>query len=376
MEELNYVLQDGDALYVDIGLMVFSHKIAGLHLEGKEKFPFSFTFQECQAVDLLERIKEILLTSKEKIKTIYFDFKQIWFCVPRIYSTLVNGLCEGYVLYFYNLHACYTTLFSVYESDIYGIETITSDYRNKESVPNALYMIKNEKGKGVPKQQPSALDFINKVELLWEEKLCEELDKVSIPGSGPVRDNNYIVSKYFDISLLFRKPYVLKLFIYRLLLRLVSWIQNNKDGVQWKNSEKSEGLVDHSGKPVYLLSSSATGTIIANIIGRYLGVPKISLLYCGPGKLLDGQRKHLWYSNEEINDTRFIYIFDVIRFGNEFQICENRIFGSIIYANFGFAHYNEVQSALAERKIDTISLVDIKKYKEKLNYIVQEKNNE
>ena len=380
----NYLLyNDGSGnCFIDLGLMMFNNFVQFPH-ESIPAFLFNINdegFLKGELVKILNYLK-----NKHPNKLL-LDFKRINMIGPRAIKTINETIFIKYPnveIIYYNIENNINTILDLAVSDIstLGSEEFKKLNRriSKLASNNSIELICKQNQAEIKSNKNIASNAtLQQLNELKDKQFCQLLLACAIDGDKEVfHPEGKIANKYFDVSLLFRNLANFKFFVYYLILELINWINNNKDKVRWIKDQTTgkDILKDKSDEVVVLVSSSATGSIIANAVGCLLGIPTIFFIALGPEDLNDEitERIQKGFIRKDFKDQKLLYVFDIMRNCVEFLKMEavlKGMFNCKFYMALGFAHLN--------KHIPTISLIDLKKHEKALDYLpdIQEERND
>ena len=374
-EDLMYILYDENKenCFVDLGAMQFFQ----VPFPVKQPSAFRFTLDEEYLESELKKMKEYF--NREGMpNAIFFDLSRIQRCSARAFKLIVDYFNDIH-LSFCNIQTNCDELIKMYYSDVHGVES--QQYNNAMGALSGY-------GDGVQLQityfsQQSELKeqddkYWGILANLREKRWCELLEECNIPEPKEVfwRDSKK-ANKYFDLSLLDFNVYKFKSMVYYLTLKLIDWIRehpNIKCGLIEQNNFKGDK------KEVFLISSSTTGAIIANAIGCYINASTVFVISLGPEECDEDRRNRLRRGIDlRALKNDMIYIFDIIRFGQEYSDLKTALAPSAegkIIAALGMAnYYNNIKYKDTPENVEIISLVNIKNNQGILNYKIEERVN-
>ena len=370
-ENLMYILYDEikENCFVDLGAMQFFQ----VPFPIKQPSAFRFTLDEEYLGSELKKMKEHFNRGGIP-KRIFFDLSRIQRCSARAFKLIVDSFKDLY-LSFCNIQTNCDELIKMYYSDVHGVGTeqynsamgALSGYEDGVQLRITYFSQQSEL-----KEQDDEYEGV--LANLREKRWCELLEECNIPKAEKVfRRDSKKANKYFDLSLLDFNVYKFKSMVYYLILKLIDWLRehpNIKCGLIEQNNIKGKK------KEVFLISSSVTGTIIANAIGCYLNVPTFFVISLGPEER-DEDRRHRLRRGIDLQALKndMIYIFDIIRFGQEYSDLKTALAPSAegkIIAALGMAnYYNNIKYKDVPEEVEIISLVNIKNNQEILGYKVE-----
>ena len=374
-EDLMYILYDEtkENCFVDLGAMQFFQ----VPFPVKQPSAFRFTLDEEYLESELEKMKEYF-NRDGMPKFIFFDLSRIQRCSARTFKLIVECFNDLH-LSFCNIQTNCDELIKMYYSDVHGVESeqYNRAMRSLSSYGDGVQLqIKYFSQQSELKEQDDK--YWKSLVNLREKKWCELLEECNIPEPEELfPHNSKKANKYFDLSLLDFNVGKFKSMIYYLILKLIDWIRahpNIKCGLIEQNNFKGKK------KEVFLISSSVTGAIIANAIGCYLNVPTFFVLSLGPEKRNTAKIRRLRKGiNLNAIKNDMIYVFDIIRFGQEYRdlktVLEISAKGEVIAALGMANYYNNIRGEKTSEEVEIVSLVNIKNNQGILNYKVEEKVN-
>ena len=369
-EDLMYILYDETKgnCFVDLGAMQFFQ----VPFPVKQPSAFRFMLDEEYLGCELAKMKEYF-NRDGMPKCIFFDLSRIDHCSARVFKLIVDCFNDIH-LFFCNIQTNCNELIRTYYSDVHGVGS-----KQYDTAMEAL----SGYGDGVQLQityfsQQSELkeqddEYGGILANLREKRWCELLEECNIPETEEVfRRDSRKANKYFDLSLLDFNVYKFKSMVYYLILKLIDWIRehpNIKCGLIEQNNFTGKK------KEVFLISSSVTGAIIANAIGCYINTPTVFVISLGPEEQDEERNRRLRKGiNLSALKNDMIYVFDIIRFGQEYSDLKTVLAASAegkVIAALGMAnYYNNIKYNGAPEKVEIISLVNIKNNQEILDYKV------